>query len=78
MLQKEGGTQKVRAREEWEGGGGVPSEVAKRLKKQKLKFSRSALFHMKTRISLKYFMDDFSSNIEEFLIFYYILENGKP
>ena len=77
MLQKEGGTQKVRAREEWEGGG-VPSEVAKRLKKQKLKFSRSALFHMKTRISLKYFMDDFSSNIEEFLIFYYILENGKP
>ena len=30
----------------------------KPLKKQKLNFSRSALFHLKTRVSLKYFVND--------------------
>ena len=30
----------------------------KTLEKQKLIFSRSALFHMKTRVSLKYFGND--------------------
>ena len=31
----------------------------KALEKQKLNFSRSALPHMKTRVSLKYFVNDF-------------------
>ena len=32
-------------------------------KKQKLNFSRSALFHMKTRVSLKYFVNDCCYNL---------------
>ena len=32
--------------------------VAKALEKQKLNFSRSALFRLKTRVSLKYFVSD--------------------
>ena len=32
--------------------------IAKNLKKQTLNFSRSALFRMKTRVSLKYFVND--------------------
>ena len=32
--------------------------LAKSLEKQKLNFSCSALFHMKTRVSLKYFVND--------------------
>ena len=32
------------------------------LEKQKLNFSRSALFHRKTRVSLKYFVNDCSSH----------------
>ena len=32
--------------------------LAKTLEKQKLNFSRSALFHMKTRVSLKYLVND--------------------
>ena len=34
--------------------------LAKTLEKQELNFSRSALFHMKTRVSLRYFMNDCS------------------
>ena len=32
--------------------------VAKTLEKQKLNFSRSALFRLKTKVSLKYFVSD--------------------
>ena len=32
--------------------------LAKTLEKQKLNFSCSVLFHMKTRVSLKYFVND--------------------
>ena len=32
---------------------------AKSLEKQKLNFSRIALFHMKTRVSLKHFVNDY-------------------
>ena len=32
--------------------------LAKNFEKQKLNFSRSALFHMKTRVNLKYFVND--------------------
>ena len=32
--------------------------LGKTLEKQKLNFSRSALFHMKTGVSLKYFVND--------------------
>ena len=32
--------------------------LAKTLEKHKLNFSRSAQFHMKTRVSLKYFMNN--------------------
>ena len=32
--------------------------LVKKLEKRKLKFSRSALLHMKTRVSLKYFVID--------------------
>ena len=34
--------------------------LAKTLEKQKLNFSRIALFHIKTRLSLKYFVNDCS------------------
>ena len=34
--------------------------LAKTLEKQKLNFSRSELFHMKTRVSLKYHVNDCS------------------
>ena len=44
---------------------GIPSKnknfvhtCKKTLEKQKLNFSHSALFHMKTRVSLKYFVND--------------------
>ena len=32
--------------------------LAKTLEKSKLNFSSSAIFHMKTRVSLKYFVND--------------------
>ena len=32
--------------------------LAKALEKQKLNFACSALFHIKTRVNLKYFVDD--------------------
>ena len=32
--------------------------LAKTLEKEKLNFSRSALFHMKTRVSIRYFVND--------------------
>ena len=35
--------------------------LAKIIEKQKLNFSCSALFHMKTRVSLKYFVNDCTS-----------------
>ena len=37
--------------------------LAKTLEKQKLKFYCSALFHMKTRVGLKYFVSDCSYQI---------------
>ena len=37
--------------------------LAKAFEKQKLNFSRGALFHMKTRVRLKYFVGDCSYTI---------------
>ena len=36
----------------------VLSILAKSLEKQEVNFSRSTLFHMKTRVGLKYFVND--------------------
>ena len=36
----------------------VLSILAKSLEKQEVNFSRSTLFHMKTRVDLKYFVND--------------------
>ena len=36
----------------------ILSALVKHPEKQKLNFSRSALFHMKTRVCLKYFVND--------------------
>ena len=40
--------------------------LAKTLEKQKLSFSCSALFHMKTKVSLKYFVNGCSSSFNLF------------
>ena len=37
--------------------------LAKTLEKQKLNFSRNALLHVKTRVTLKYFVNDCSYQI---------------
>ena len=41
--------------------------LAKTLEKQKLNFSRSALFHMETGVSLKYFVSGCSKNLTKLL-----------
>ena len=42
----------------------ILSTLAKSSEKKKLNFSLSALFHMKTRVCLKYFVRDCSLNRE--------------
>ena len=41
----------------------ILSVLAKTLEKQKLNFSRIALFHIKTRVSLSFFKELFASNL---------------
>ena len=47
----------------------ILSVLAKTLEKQKLNFSRSALFYMKTRVCLKYFVNHYSLRINVFVRF---------